>query len=66
VALVRAAWRAPQPSVVIQRVADPAALPAGHPAKGKRAGAPAAFVCRGPVCSLPIATPDDLEVEIAR
>jgi uncharacterized protein YyaL (SSP411 family) len=64
-ALLRAAWRAPQPNLVLQRVADPAALPEGHPAKGKTAREPAAFVCRGPVCSLPIADPAALELETA-
>jgi uncharacterized protein len=67
-ALARAAWQAPQPNLVFQHIADPAALPDGHPAKGKTApdGAPAAFVCRGPVCSLPIADPQALEAEVAR
>jgi hypothetical protein len=64
--LVKTAWRAPQPNVVIQRVTDAAILPKGHPAKGKTAAAAAAFVCRGPVCSLPIGEPDALLAEIAR
>jgi hypothetical protein len=63
-ALIRAAWRAPQPSAVIQRAADPAALPEGHPASGKTAAAPAAFVCRGPVCSLPISDSKTLSASI--
>jgi uncharacterized protein YyaL (SSP411 family) len=66
-ALIRAAWRAPQPDLVFQHVADPATLPDDHPAKGKAAkGAPAAFVCRGPVCSLPIADPAVLETEVGK
>jgi hypothetical protein len=64
-ALARAAWRAPQPSAVIQPVADPTALPDGHPAKGKTAREPAAFVCRGPVCSLPLTAPEALAAELA-
>jgi uncharacterized protein YyaL (SSP411 family) len=64
--LVKMAWRAPQPNLVFQRIADAAALPAGHPAKGKSAPATAAFVCRGPVCSLPIGEPAELEREVAR
>ena len=67
-ALVRATWSAPQPNIVVQRIADAAALPDGHPAKGKAApaGSAAAFVCRGPVCSLPIADPAALASELAR
>jgi hypothetical protein len=64
--LVKTAWHAPQPNLIVQRIADAAALPAGHPAKGKLAAAAAAFVCRGPVCSLPIGEPSALETEIAR
>jgi len=66
--LAAAAWRAPQPNLVFQHIADAAALPEGHPAKGKSArdGAPTAFVCRGPVCSLPIADAAALEAEVAR
>jgi uncharacterized protein YyaL (SSP411 family) len=66
--LARAAWRSPQPNLVFQRLADTAALPQDHPAKGKttRDGAPTAFVCRGPVCSLPISDPAALEAEVGR
>ncbi len=66
-ALVRAAWQAPQPLLVFAPVADPAALPQGHPAHGKgggAGGAPAAYVCRGPVCSLPLTDPAALEAAI--
>ncbi len=67
-ALRRAAYRAPEPNLVFQRVHDTAALPAFHPAQGKIApgGAPAAYVCRGPVCSLPIADPAELEAALAK
>jgi hypothetical protein len=65
-ALASAAWRAPQPNLVFQRVTDAALLPEGHPAKGKAAQSAAAFVCRGPVCSLPIAEPDTLALELAK
>jgi len=64
--LAEAAWRAPQPNIVLQRVTDAAALAEGHPAKGKTTAAAAAFVCRGPVCSLPIGEPDALLADIAR
>ena len=67
-ALFRAAWSAPQPNIVIQRIAETAALPDGHPARGKAAsgGSAAAFVCRGPVCSLPLTDPAALAAELAR
>jgi hypothetical protein len=65
-ALVRAAWRAPQPNLVFQRIAETDALPESHPAKGKAANGAAAYVCRGPVCSLPIGDPEALVAEIAR
>ncbi|MCW8307811.1 thioredoxin domain-containing protein [Acidiphilium sp. PA] len=42
------------PAVVILPVGTTADLPADHPAQGKTSGAPAAFVCRGQVCSLPV------------
>ena len=65
--LAQTAWRAAEPQLVFQRIADPASLPEGHPAKGKTAGsAPAAFVCRGPVCSLPIGEAPALAAELAR
>jgi uncharacterized protein YyaL (SSP411 family) len=65
-ALSRAAWRAAQPNLALQRIADTAALPEGHPAKGKTAEGAAAYVCRGPVCSLPLRDPEALAAEIAR
>ncbi len=65
--LTHVAWSAPQPLLVFQLVADAAALPEGHPAKGKAGrGDPAAYVCRGPVCSLPLADPHALAAEVAR
>jgi uncharacterized protein YyaL (SSP411 family) len=55
-ALVDAALRSPDPTVVVVRVNDSAALPAGHPAYGKTAAThgAAAYVCRGGVCGLPL------------
>jgi len=37
-----------------------------HPAAGKTAieGRPTAYVCRGPVCSLPVTDPDELEARL--
>jgi uncharacterized protein YyaL (SSP411 family) len=55
--LVAVALAAPDPAVVVQRVADAGQLPAAHPAHGKVAGAKgaAAYVCRRGACSLPVA-----------
>jgi uncharacterized protein YyaL (SSP411 family) len=55
-ALVRAVHGASLPNLVLQVVAADASLPAGHPAEGKGmvAGKAAAYVCEGPVCSLPL------------
>jgi len=61
-ALADAAWQAGNPWRVLQLVESEAALPEGHPAKGKvvQDGAPTAYVCRGPLCSLPIADAAEL------
>ncbi|GAB5468783.1 MAG: thioredoxin domain-containing protein [Rhodospirillales bacterium] len=58
-ALVAAAWQAGNPWLVLQVVAPDAALPSGHPASGKGQieGKATAYVCRGPVCSLPMTEP---------
>ncbi len=67
-ALARAAYRASQPNLVLQRVGDGGALPAAHPAAGKTIieGRAAAYICRGPVCSLPLTDPAAVEAEVAR
>ena len=41
-------------------------LPAGHPAagKGQSKGRATAYVCRGPVCSLPITEPTALSAAL--
>jgi uncharacterized protein YyaL (SSP411 family) len=72
-ALQRAAFAAAEPNLVFERLADTAALPSGHPAQGKtapagRSGAPgaAAYVCRGPVCSLPLTDPAALAEALAK
>ena len=51
------------PGRVLTVVADGAGLPAGHSAAGKTAvdGAPAAYVCRGQVCSPPATDTDSLD-----
>src|SRR5271165_5558906 len=51
-----AALGAPDPATVVLLVQATDALPLGHPAYGKGSGR-AAYVCRGNVCSLPIADP---------
>lgn len=61
-ALLDAAAQASLPSLVLQVVEDPSALPESHPAagKGRSSGQAAAYVCRGTTCSLPIHEPSVL------
>ena len=61
-ALRAAADGAASANRLILTVAPDAALPPGHPAHGKGlvGGKPAAYVCDGPVCSLPIEEPQRL------
>jgi uncharacterized protein YyaL (SSP411 family) len=61
-ALRRAVYEVSLPNRVVQAVRTGTALPAGHPAYGKGlvAGRPAAYVCDGPVCSLPLTEPQVL------
>ncbi|HEX3882783.1 MAG TPA: thioredoxin domain-containing protein [Stellaceae bacterium] len=58
--LRRAVDRVSLPNRVVLSLPPDAALPAGHPAFGKGlvGGNPAAYVCEGPVCSLPLTDPD--------
>jgi uncharacterized protein YyaL (SSP411 family) len=60
--LERAVYARSVPNRIVIRMADGAALPPGHPAAGKgpAQGKPAAYVCRGQTCSLPITDPDAL------
>ncbi|MBU6498064.1 MAG: thioredoxin domain-containing protein [Rhodospirillales bacterium] len=66
--LLACALAAPDPAICVLRVADGAALPATHPAHGKGpvAGAPAAYLCRGGVCGLPITDPAALAAALRR
>ncbi|MCY3672426.1 MAG: thioredoxin domain-containing protein [Alphaproteobacteria bacterium] len=61
--LRRAVERVSLPSRVLALIDAAETLPDGHPAAGKTAveGRPTAYVCRGPVCSLPVTDPDELE-----
>jgi uncharacterized protein len=58
-ALHRAVYTVSLPNRVVSTLAPGADLPALHPAYGKTlvAGRPAAYVCNGPVCSLPLGEP---------
>jgi uncharacterized protein YyaL (SSP411 family) len=53
-ALHRAAMAAPDPAVVVLRAG--AGIGRAHPAYGKTADTPAAFVCRNQSCALPVGT----------
>ena len=61
--LRRAVERVSLPNRVLAVLGASETLPDGHPAAGKTAveGRPTAYVCRGPVCSLPVAGQDELE-----
>ena len=54
------------PNRVLTRLAPGDALPLGHPAfgKGLHEGRPAAYVCVGPVCSLPATEPGALRAAL--
>ncbi len=58
--LAQAALAAPDPAVVVLQVQDAATLPPTHPAYGKPSQSPAAFVCQGQSCALPVTTPGAL------
>ena len=60
--LAAVAWQAALPSRVIARIGPDDALPASHPAHGKRApdGRACAYVCVGNTCSAPVGTPAEL------
>ena len=64
-ALCQIALATPDPTILLLRAPDPAAIQAGHPAHGK-ADAPAAYVCRAGVCSLPLRDPAGLRNSLRR
>jgi uncharacterized protein YyaL (SSP411 family) len=66
-ALRRAVYQVSLPNRVMLAVRPEEALPAGHPAHGKGlvGGHAAAYVCEGPVCSLPLIEPQALTAALA-
>jgi hypothetical protein len=60
--LLRAVYNVCLPNRVVLTLPPEASLPVDHPAHGKGLvdGKPAAYVCDGPVCSLPITDPESL------
>jgi len=64
-ALLRAALGAADPAVVVLQAAPSRVLPPGHPAHGKTGAEPAAYVCRGNVCGLPVSDPAALAALLA-
>jgi len=65
-ALLRAVYSASLPTRVFAVIEPGAALPSSHPAAGKDQveGRATAYVCRGPVCSLPITEADTLRMDL--
>jgi uncharacterized protein YyaL (SSP411 family) len=65
--LLRAAHSRSVPDRVLLTIAPDAPLPADHPAHGKGQvdGKPTAYVCVGPVCSLPLTEPEALAAALA-
>jgi uncharacterized protein YyaL (SSP411 family) len=66
-ALLRVVHDSSLPNRVLSVVAPTAALPPDHPAagKGQRKDRATAYICRGPVCSLPITEPAALRAALA-
>jgi uncharacterized protein len=66
--LLRTVYGVSLPNRVVLTLAPGGSLPANHPAFGKGAvdGKPAAYVCEGPVCSLPITEAESLLETLAR
>jgi len=61
-ALAAIALASPDPATCLLRTRDGADWPEGSPGYGRApiGGAPAAYLCRGAVCSLPVAAPEEL------
>src|SRR5262249_41758494 len=65
---VRGALGFPSPARIVVRAPPADALPAAHPARAKRAAAPAgaaAFICVGETCSLPVIEAEQIAETIA-
>jgi hypothetical protein len=67
-ALRRAVYDVSLPNRVVLRLPPESSLPSNHPASGKGLvdGKPAAYVCEGTVCSLPVIDPKTLLETLAR
>ena len=66
--LLRAVYNVSLPNRVVLTLPPGASLPASNPAHGKGLvdGKPAAYICDGPICSLPISDPDSLLETLGR
>jgi uncharacterized protein YyaL (SSP411 family) len=66
--LLRAVYGVSLPNRVVITLPPGGSLPADHPASGKGLvdGKPAAYVCEGPVCSLPVTEAETLLDTLAR
>jgi uncharacterized protein YyaL (SSP411 family) len=66
--LRRAIYEVSLPNRMVLTVSPRGSLPPGHPAFGKGlvGGLPAAYVCEGPVCSLPFTEPETLLETLGR
>jgi len=60
--LLRAAYNLSLPTRIVLTLPPGASLPVDHPASGKDVvgGKPTAYVCDGPICSLPVTNPQAL------
>jgi uncharacterized protein YyaL (SSP411 family) len=67
-ALLRVVYGASLPTKILMVAEPDAPLPPGHPAagKGQVEGRATAYVCAGPVCSLPLVDPTALATDLAR
>jgi uncharacterized protein YyaL (SSP411 family) len=67
-AMLATARAAPDPAVCVLAAAAPESVPPSHPAHGKTAlgGQPAAYLCRGGVCGLPVTDPEALAQMLRR
>ena len=67
-ALLRAVHGVSLADAVLSVIPPEGALPQGHPAAGKGMvdGKPAAYVCRGPVCSLPLTDAEALNAALSQ